>query len=1278
MATLVLQAAGAAIGNALGGPIGAIVGRAVGAAAGSAIDQRIFGGGRHVEGPRLTTIAGLASTEGAPIPRVYGRVRIGGQMIWATRFVETALTERTGSGGGKSSGASSTTYRYAANFAIGLCEGEIAFVRRVWADGKELDRDRIDFRVYRGTQDQEPDPLIVAKEGADNAPAYRGLAYVVFDNLPLADFGNRIPQLSFEVVRPVDGLARMVRAVDLIPGASEYAYSVRPLMQNAAGVSASENRHQIFADCDWTGSLDALQALCPNLRSVALVVAWFGDDLRAGHCSFSPRVETRSKAISATSWGVAGLSRATARLVSQIDGRPAYGGTPSDAVVLAALADLRARGLSVLFYPFVMMDIAPGNDLPDPVTHAAPQKAFAWRGEVTCDSADGAAAVRDEICACFGSPDATPGNWSFARMVLHYAQLCRTAGGVEAFLLGSEMRGLTRRFDERGDFPAVLELCRLASDVRSVVGRKTKISYAADWTEYGAFTWNGGDDLRFPLDALWAHEEIDFVGIDAYFPLSDWRHEADHHDGAIAPSVYDRDYLASRLAAGESFDWYYADEASRVAQIRSEISDGAYGKAWVYRAKDLVSWWSQPHVTRSNGVEGAQTPWLPRSKPIWLTEAGCPAVDLGSNAPNVFPDEKTENAELPPFSTGARDDLMQIRALEAIVSRFDPRAPGHVDDWNPVSPIYGGRMVDPDRIYVWAYDARPFPAFPMVTQTWADASGWDTGHWLNGRLESVPVDRLVQALFEDFLDERIDTPSLRDIAEGYVVDRPVSLRGVLDPLSSWFGFDCVVSSGHIRFQDRRDGNATAIGPDDLVAGRDGSLIELTRVEDGELPGELALAFVDSEWDYRPASIASRRLEGASRRVSAAELPLVTTRAAARRAADIWLRDLWIARETALVTLRPGFAALEVGDLLSLPVGDGVRFFRIQRATDDGARQFVCRAVDPSLSEHVTPPSRRAVLAPPRLAGAPYVELLDLAIARDEPATLQYLAAFADPWPGRLALWRSSGAGSFDFVRTIERSAILGETLDTLSNGPTSIFDEGNAFRVRMRGGALSSAGDTELLGGRNLLALQGSDGQWELLGFAKAELVEPSIWRLSRLLRGLGGQDHLSRRVTTPGARVVLLDDAIIPLAAGASALGVETLYRIGPAGRDHADASYVQISSQPGDLALRPYPPVRVRATRRTEGIEISFLRRARQNADGWATIDIPLDEAVEAYKIEILRDGIARRSIVTNEPRFIYTAADELEDFGAKFRSLSLRIAQISTLVGPGHPFEGDVTII
>ena len=102
MTTLVLQAAGSAIGSFFGGPIGAIVGRAAGALAGSAIDGALFAGKPQVvEGPRLKEMDGLGASEGAAIPRLYGRAKLGGQLIWATRFEEQVTTSTRKAGGGK-------------------------------------------------------------------------------------------------------------------------------------------------------------------------------------------------------------------------------------------------------------------------------------------------------------------------------------------------------------------------------------------------------------------------------------------------------------------------------------------------------------------------------------------------------------------------------------------------------------------------------------------------------------------------------------------------------------------------------------------------------------------------------------------------------------------------------------------------------------------------------------------------------------------------------------------------------------------------------------------------------------------------------------------------------------------------------------------------------------------------------------------------------------------------------------------------------------------------
>ncbi|MDQ2634833.1 MAG: glycoside hydrolase TIM-barrel-like domain-containing protein, partial [Pseudomonadota bacterium] len=663
MATILLQAAGAAIGGLLG-PVGAAIGAAAGAFAGYSIDQALINGTRRIEGPRLSGARPFTAEEGAAIPRVYGTARVGGIMIWATRFEERRSTRREG---GKN-GPKITEYSYFANIAFALCEGEIAGVRRIWADGREIDRERIELRIHRGTEAQAADPLVSARQGADNTPAYRGTAYVVIERFMLGDYGNRIPQFQFEVLRPVGELPKRIRAISLIPGATEYGLSPSLVTRrHRQGETEAVNRHTLLEGSDLTASLDELQMLCPNLEHVALVVAWFGDDLRAGHCRIRPAVTMANGSGFSRDWRVSGVSRGSAMVVSTHDGGAAYGGTPSDRSVMDAIAEIKARGLKVTLYPFIMMDVPGDNDLPDPYGNPA-QPAYPWRGRITADpaplmpgTADRTAAARDQVEEFLGNAlpgqfsasantinfSGSSGDWGFRRFVLHHARLAQAAGGVDAFLIGSELRGLTTLRDEDDGFPFVEALCTLAGETRAMLGPATKITYGADWSEYfGHHPLDGTGNVHFHLDPLWAHPDIDAVGIDNYMPLSDWRdadHAAGNPDGFAGP--YDPAGLRAAIAGGEGFDWYYPTFEARRLRERAPITDGAFGKPWVFRAKDLKGWWSELHYDRIDGTEVDEpTAWVPESKPFFFTEVGCPATDKGPNQPNVFSDPKSTEA----------------------------------------------------------------------------------------------------------------------------------------------------------------------------------------------------------------------------------------------------------------------------------------------------------------------------------------------------------------------------------------------------------------------------------------------------------------------------------------------------------------------------------------------------------------------------------------------------------------------------------------------------------
>jgi hypothetical protein len=638
MATIVLSAVGAAFGASIGGGLlglsSVVIGRAIGASLGRVIDESLLGAGsKPVETGKVERFRLTGASEGAPVAQIYGRTRVAGQVIWATRFQE----HKGGSGSGKgiSTGPKTVEYSYTVSLAIALCEGEITRVGRIWADGKEIAPGDLNLRVYAGTEDQMPDPKIEAVNGAGMAPAYRGIAYVVLEDLDVTRFGNRVPQLNFEVFRPEQPneaaeIARGVRAVALVPGTGEYAYATTPVyLTKMPGVSSAVNVNSPSGKTDFATSLDMLDEELPNCGAVSLVVSWFGNDLRCGTCQVQPRVEQTETDAAAMPWSVSGLPRSAAGAVPLEDGRPVYGGTPTDQSVKEAIAALNGAGKAVTFYPFILMEQMEGNSLVNPYTGEAPQPQLPWRGRITASlapgisgSPDGTASAVAEVDAFFG--EAQPGDftataegvnytgpaeWSYRRFILHYAHLCAAAGGVETFLIGSEMRGLAWIRGAGNSFPAVAALRQLAADVRGILGPQVKIGYAADWSEYSGYhPEDGSGDLFYHLDPLWADANIDFIGIDNYLPLSDWREGSGHADAGQWDSIYNLEYLKSNILGGEGYDWYYHTQEAEALQQRTPISDGAYDKAWVFRRKDFHNWWRNTHTDRIAGYEVTDLP----------------------------------------------------------------------------------------------------------------------------------------------------------------------------------------------------------------------------------------------------------------------------------------------------------------------------------------------------------------------------------------------------------------------------------------------------------------------------------------------------------------------------------------------------------------------------------------------------------------------------------------------------------------------------------------------
>lgn len=178
-----------------------------------------------VQGPRLADITSTSATVGTPIQRGWGTWPTPGCIIWQSDVREVVEKEEVGGKGSPSQTVETPTYYQ--DFAVGLNDGEIQGIRRMWGNGKivvdrklrnplnagdtfygraiqQLLRSQMEFdkmEIYLGTEDQMPSPTMEAALGADNVSAFRGLAYVVFVNWKCKpEDGNRMPgQWKFEL-----------------------------------------------------------------------------------------------------------------------------------------------------------------------------------------------------------------------------------------------------------------------------------------------------------------------------------------------------------------------------------------------------------------------------------------------------------------------------------------------------------------------------------------------------------------------------------------------------------------------------------------------------------------------------------------------------------------------------------------------------------------------------------------------------------------------------------------------------------------------------------------------------------------------------------------------------------------------------------------------------------------------------------------------------------------------------------------------------------------------
>ncbi|SIS68669.1 Putative phage tail protein [Roseivivax lentus] len=747
-------------------------------------------------------------------------------------------------------------------------------------------------------------------------------------------------------------------------------------------------------------------------------------------------------------------------------------------------------------------------------------------------------------------------------------------------------------------------------------------------------------------------------------PISDWRDGRDHADAAFG-RIHNLEYLDANIEGGEGFDWYYSSPEAVAAQRRTPIVDTAHGEDWIFRYKDIRSWWENSHHDRIGGVrQSAPTDWIAQSKPIWFTELGCPAVDKGTNQPNVFLDPKSSESALPRASNGQPDEDIQRQYLRAMHLHWTDPAN------NPVSGVYEAPMLDMSRAFVWAWDARPYPWFPALTELWADGDNYRRGHWITGRLSSQRLADVVAAICERVGVTDYDVSDLVGMVRGYLVPDVADGRRALRPLMLTYGFDAVERDGLLVFRMRQGRDVIALDPARIAEHGDlaeGDLIQ-TRASEVDLSGRVRLHFHEAEGDYDTVAEEAVLPDDRTHAVADSEVALTLTRAEGRQIVERWLAEARISRDSLKFALPPSRLQVRAGDVVALPGPGGPIHARVDRVevTDRQLIEAVRMEDDvyqPAVTADVPPGLTRYVPAVPVTP-----VFLDLPLLTgDEVPHAPHFAAHANPWPGPVALYASPSDAQYRLNGVFPGRAIMGETETDLAAAPSGRIDRGAPLRLRLYSGAMQSVTDAALLGGANALAIgDGSSGRWEVLQFRDAEMLSADVWQIAHRLRGQAGSDGVMPDIWPAGSLVVRLNGAPEQIDLASSQRRQELHFRIGPASRPLTDPSYIyRIDSFEG-IGLRPYSPVHLGATLDGADLRVSWIRRSRIDGDDWTLAQVPLGEESEAYLVQIWRDGLLLREAETSLPVWTYPAALRAADLAGG--PVELRVAQVSARFGPG----------
>lgn len=1163
------QAVGAVVGGVIGfvasgfNPVGAYWGFNIGLMAGTLIFPTQL---PKQFGPRLKDIEQTTAQLGSPIGITYGTFAVPGQIIALGCVEEVERVDKVGGKGGPPE-QKVVSYSYFQTVAVGLCEGVICGVQRIWENG-ELKYDTRDqlpdedletysariessgqfattFTLYIGDETQLPDPDLEAIYGEGMVHAFRGLAYIVFPDRALReDQALRHPQWRFEVVRgpgergvtsptlidgPLDGFTTDRIAVDWVHN--------RYFTMDESGGSLENEAEGIraFTLRDNTEFLQRTYADIGMVQNIA---------------SYQPTV------------GVDGFLYLC------------HGITNDDGIIYKInpqTLDVEAQISMGLF----------DNQ---------------WDNAIT------------------------------TRAVL--------SGFTADFLLAVSLLGNVITVRSCDSLTLMGQLDDGREEARLVqgpgLGDAISIVYCLCYDE-AQFGTSDPVELRYIECGV-------VIGLSGPVPAVDFETR-----GTIPNSAFKSDWV-------------------RIAEIEGVVYDLEDGGI-IFSVAGSAS-------TGLGGIERRIVKINPETLEfIWNVEDA-----LGFRP--IFDDNHN-------LSRIANGEYVLASASAGSLLRLDT-ATGEVitDDWTDLIP--GNQTFTGEEIWdgvtgcliTFVQDIGPVLICDNVCGT-----------------EGITIGEIVEdiCLRTGVPIDGYDVSELTKVVHGYGIMRNMSGRDAIEVLRPVGSFDSVESGMVIKFPVRGRGSTKTYLTEELGAhiGLDQGppAVTVDKVQSVELPRLVRAHYIAHTRDYEPGEkLSPTRFSPEVENELDIEVPVALDDDQAAQVADVVQADLWAGRWKHSINVDMSQLAREPTDVVLVPIDNRLYRCRIVDIQDTigGLLRVMTLVRDDDgsyVSTAISDPPQVSVITGPVIISVSSLIILDLPPLReqDDNAGMYAVVYRTTPtrsWGGAVVARSTDGGTTWSQLTASTVEGTVGVLESVLGVGDHTMWDTRNYLDVTVLAGEFESRDQTALFNGANAVAV-GDHGRWEIVQFLSAEMIDMNTARLSGLLRGRRGTEVFIG-TSEVGDHVVLLSDGSLMRAEQqTSQINQEYGYRATTIGLQ-VDLSSSQDFTGEG-RALEPWAPTGIEGVRDISGdLSITFHRRSRLGSDLLPSgFGLPLTDTPEAYEIDIIGDSDddVLRTIDTSVESATYTAAEQTTDFGSPQASVTVKIYQMSTIVGRG--LAGEATI-